>query len=277
MRTVSPSTLPLTLVILLAELAVGGLWVLLLAQVRGDATPGFIKFSAVMMFVVAVIAFVVAVAVSVGKDVDGYPLHESAMGPARVALASTFGAATLYAYATIRDHRLPALVLGAATSVLGLITLAFLARVVSGPTWGLPLVLASLVIGSLVVGFAGLGRTLGHWYLVTPRLPEKPLRELTGLLVIVMVVQALFLIPALLLPHDTVHTSVHHAITSNMFFYLRVGFGLAFPALLAWRAYESSCVRAMQSATGLLYIAMVLVICGEVVAKGLMFTSGVPN
>ena len=46
---------------------------------------------------------------------------------------------------------------------------------------------------------------------------------------------------------------------------------------LVWMAYDSSGVRAMQSATGLLYIAMALVLSGEVVGKGLMFVSGVPN
>ena len=61
-----------------------------------------------------------------------------------------------------------------------------------------------------------------------------------------------------------------------MFFYLRIdSAGVSGAAGLM--AYDSSKVRGMQSATGLLYIAMVLVICGEVVAKGLMFTSGVPN
>lgn len=273
----SASSLPLTLVILLAELAVGGIWVLLFAQVRGQSTDSFIKFCAVMMFVIAAIAFLVAAAVSVDSDVDGYPLRRSAMDEARWALAAVFAASTLYAYATIRDHQLAAYGLGGLAGLAGLVSLFFLARLVAEPTWGLPLVLASFVIGSLVVGFAGLGMTLGHWYLVTPRLPEKPLRELTGLLFIVMIVQALFLVPALLLPHDTVDTSVDKEITSNIFFYLRVGFGLAFPGLLAWMAYDSAGVRANQSATGLLYIAMVLVICGEVVAKGLMFTSGVPN
>ena len=58
---------------------------------------------------------------------------------------------------------------------------------------------------------------------------------------------------------------------------MRVAFGLAFPMLLVWMAYDSAGVRAMQSATGLLYIAMALVLAGEVVGKGLMFTSGVPN
>jgi len=58
---------------------------------------------------------------------------------------------------------------------------------------------------------------------------------------------------------------------------LRVGLGLGFPAVLGWMAYDSSGARAMQSATGLLYLAMVLVICGEVVANGLLFVSAVPN
>jgi hypothetical protein len=73
-------------------------------------------------------------------------------------------------------------------------------------------------------------------------------------------VQALFIVLALLLPHDTIHSSVHTGILSNLFFWLRVGLGLGFPAVLGWMAYDSSGVRAMQSATGLLYIAMVLVI-----------------
>jgi hypothetical protein len=273
----SPDSLPLTLVIVLAECTAGGLWVLLFAQARGDSAPSFVKFSAVMMFVVAAIAFFVAAAVSVGDDVDGYPLNDGSMSGARWSAAAAFGASALYAYATVREHRSAAFALGGVASAAGLVALGFLADVAGGPAWGYPLVLASLVIGSLVVGFAGLGMTLGHWYLVTPRLPEKPLRELTGLLFLAMVVQAVFLVPALILPHDTVNTSVDNTISSNVFFYLRVSFGLAFPALLAWMAYDSSGVRAMQSATGLLYIAMVLVICGEVVAKGLLFTSGVPN
>jgi len=128
-----------------------------------------------------------------------------------------------------------------------------------------------------VAGSVGLAMVLGHWYLVTPRLPEQPLREMTGLLVVVMVLQMLLLVPALALPHDTVVTSVDTDILSNPFFYLRVGGGMVFAALLAWMAFDASGVRAMMSATGLLYIAMALVLAGEVVGRGLMFASGVPN
>jgi hypothetical protein len=116
----SPSSLPLTLVIVLVECAVGGLWVLLFTQARGDSTPSFIKFSAVMMFVVVVIAFLVAAVVSVDSDVDGYPLRNSFVGDARWALAAVFGASALYAYATVRDHRNAAFALGGLASALGL-------------------------------------------------------------------------------------------------------------------------------------------------------------
>jgi hypothetical protein len=134
-----------------------------------------------------------------------------------------------------------------------------------------------MAVGALVLGAVSLGMVLGHWYLVTPRLPEQPLREMTGFLLLVMVVQALLIIPAVALPRETFVSSVDTPILENPFFWMRVGGGVAFPMLLAWMAYDSSGVRAMQSATGLLYIAMALVLSGEVLAKGLLFVSAVPN
>jgi hypothetical protein len=118
---------------------------------------------------------------------------------------------------------------------------------------------------------------LGHWYLVTPRLPEAPLREMTGLLVLLTIAQAVLIAVALALPRDDVDTSVDTDILSNPFLWLRVGLGLVFPGVLAWMAYDSTSVRAMQSATGLLYIAMVLVFCGQIVGIGLLLGSAVPN
>ena len=58
---------------------------------------------------------------------------------------------------------------------------------------------------------------------------------------------------------------------------MRVGGGLAFPFALSYMAFDSSGVRAMQSATGLLYIAMALVLSGEILAKGLLFATAVPT
>jgi hypothetical protein len=92
-----------------------------------------------------------------------------------------------------------------------------------------------------------------------------------------MTLQAVLIVASLALPRDVIQGSVDTPILENPFLWMRLGFGLAFPALLVWMAWDSSGARAMQSATGLLYIAMALVLCGEVVAKGIMFASGVPN
>jgi hypothetical protein len=273
----SAEALPYTLLIVLAELTIGGLWVLLAAQARGQSAASFIKFGAASVFVMAAFTFWVAAKIHVGDEVDGYPLDSSYMPAARVALVLVFALSLPYTLLTVREARRASLAAGAAASLAGLAAVVLLAQVFAIPTWGYAGTLLSLVIGALAVGAVSMGMVLGHWYLVTPRLPEQPLREMTFLLLVVMAIQALLIIPALALPHDAVTNSVDTPILQNPFFWMRVGGGLAFPMLLAYMAYDSSGVRAMQSATGLLYIAMALVLSGEVLAKGLLFVSAVPN
>ena len=273
----SPESLPYALLIVLVEFTVGGFWVLALCDARGNAASSFIKFGAVLTLIMAASTFFVAVQVNIGDEVDGYPLDSSGIDELQASLAAVFALSGLYAAAALSEHRLPSLIFGALGGIAGLVAIGLLTTVISIPTWGSPLVFASLVIGALAVGAVSMGMILGHWYLVTPRLPEAPLREMTGLLLVVMVLQALLIAASLALPRDTIESSVTTPILENPFLWMRIGFGLAFPALLVWMAYDSSGARAMQSATGLLYIAMALVLCGEVVAKGLMFASAVPN
>lgn len=269
--------LPFTLLILLVEFTVGGLWVLWLADLRGRSAASFVKFGAAMVFVMAALTFWLAAKLTVHHDVDGYPLDASYMPAARIALAMVFGLSLPYALLSLPQARAARLLAGGAASLAGLAAMALLAQVFALPTWGYAGVLLSMVVGGLVVGGVSMGMVLGHWYLVTPRLPEQPLREMTAFLFVAMIVQGLLIIPALALPRDAVANAVHTPILQNPFFWLRVGGGLAFPMLLVWMAYDSSRVRAMQSATGLLYIAMALVLSGEVLGKGLLFVSAVPN
>jgi len=274
---ISAQALPFTLLIVLVEFTVGGLWVLWAAHVRGQSAASFVKFGAGMVAVMAVLTFWLAAKLTVDDEVDGYPLDPSYMPEARVALALVALLSLPYAFLTIRDSRRSSLVAGGAASLAGLAAVGLVAQVFALPTWGYIGTLLAFVVGGLVVGAVSMGMVLGHWYLVTPRLPERPLREMTFFLLLAMVVQALLIIPALALPRDTIANAVDTPILENPFFWMRVGGGLAFPMLLAWMAYDSSGVRAMQSATGLLYIAMALVLSGEVLAKGLLFVSAVPN
>jgi hypothetical protein len=274
---ISAQALPFTLLIVLVEFTVGSLWLLWAAHLRGQSAASFVKFGAGMAVVMAVLTFWLAAELSVDDEVDGYPLDPSYMPEARAALAILFALSVPYALLTLREARVPSLIAGGAASIAGLVAIAFLAQVFALPTWGYVGTLLAFVVGGLVVGAVSMGMVLGHWYLVTPRLPEQPLREMTFFLLVAMGVQALLLIPALALPRDTIANATETPILENPFFWMRVAGGLAFPMLLTWMAYDSSGVRAMQSATGLLYIAMALVLSGELLAKGLLFVSAVPN
>jgi hypothetical protein len=121
--------------------------------------------------------------------------------------------------------------------------------------------------------------TLGHWYLVTPRLPERPLNELTLLLLVVVAVQAVLVIVNVIVPAHEIPVgpdTTQVSLGANLWFWLRVGVGLVFPLALAFMAWQSSIVRAMMSATGLLYLAMGAVLAGEVLARALLFTTAKP-
>lgn len=276
----SAEALPHTLLILLVEFTIGCLWVTCAAHCRNTSAVSFIKFSAGMTATMAAITLFVAAQINIEDEVDGYPLDPDYMDGALYALAAVFGLSTLYAVTALREVRAPALALATLASVAGLIALGFLAQVFSLPTWGWPLTFLSLTVGAIVVGGVSMGMILGHWYLVTPRLPEQPLREMTFVLLVAMGVQAVLLVLALALPHDALDNGSgvwDGPILENPFFWMRVAGGIAFPALLVWMAYDSSGVRAMQSATGLLYIAMALVLAGEVLGRGLLFVSAVPN
>jgi hypothetical protein len=274
---ISAQALPFTLLIVLVEFTVGGLWVLWAAHLRGQSAASFVKFGAGMVLVMAALTFWLAAKLTVDDEVDGYPLDPSYMPEARWALALTAVLSIPYSLLTLRQARIPSLVAGGAASIAGLVAVAFLAQVFAVPTWGYAGTFLAFVVGGLVVGGVSMGMILGHWYLVTPRLPEQPLREMIFVLLVAMGVQAILIIPALALPRDTIANAVETPILENPFFWMRVAGGLAFPMLLIWMAYDSSGARAMQSATGLLYIAMALVLSGEVLAKGLLFVSAVPN
>jgi|SRR5581483_7427275 len=273
----NPEALPYTLLILLAEFTIGCLWLLWFTDLRGAVISSFVRFSAAMCALMAVFTLIVARQMDVPSIVDGYPLNTAYVGPTRVALAVLLGLSVPYAIATLVAPRRVALVLGGVASLAGLVALGIMAQVFAPPVWGYAGIFASLVVGALAVGGVSMGMILGHWYLVTPRLPEQPLREVTVLLMVALALQLVILLPNVALPHDHIPTSTEITLGLSPFFWMRIAGGIAFPLVLTYMAYDSSSMRAMQSATGLLYLAMALVLSGEVLAKALMFVTGVPG
>jgi len=72
--------------------------------------------------------------------------------------------------------------------------------------------------------------------------------------------------------------SFRHYILSvdGVFFWQRVLFGLAGPAVLSYLTWETAKIRATQSATGILYVDFFTVMVGEVLAKYIVLATHVP-
>jgi len=270
--------LPYTVLLIFAEFTAGSLVAVLIADARGMVAASFVKLSAVIIVMGAALALLSAVNVS-GDEFEGYRLDESLFGPARGIFVALLVLSVAYAALVLGERRRPSFAIGALAAAAGFAGLGLLAYQISAPAWGFAGVLLSLLAGALALGLVSESMILGHWYLVSPKLPGRPLQELTFLLLAVLVVQGALMIvnaavPAREVPEST--ALLAGSLSSNPAFWLRVGVGLLFPLALAYMAWQSSNEHAMMSATGLLYIAVGAVFVGEVLARGLLFVTAAP-
>lgn len=277
----SVAALPFATFLLMLEFAVGTHLVLLVPQVRGggDVSPGFLKMGAVMGLSGALLAALVLPALPTGGDVGGYRLDDGFIPAMRVAVLVFTVLSVVVNLFIWRNKFIAGRTVNFVCSAAALVCLALVAAVLRLPTWGYAGALVSLLAGAASLGAVSLGMTLGHWYLVTPRLPERPLNELTLLLMGAVAVQSVLVAINILLPvRETPLNSEIDPVSlgANIWFWLRIGVGLAFPLALAFMAWQSSIIRAMMSATGLLYLAMGAVLAGEVLARALLFTTAKP-
>lgn len=270
--------LPFSLLILLTELSVGSLILLVIWDARSILTPAFVKTTAAILLAFALLPFLIAINITTVDEVDGYPLDSDLMPALRIALGVFLALHVPYVLAALRESKLASLIAGGVASIAGLVSIVFLAQLVALPTWGLVATLISLLVGTAVVGAVSLGMVLGHWYLVTPRLPDRPLTQMTLFGVVVIAVQAVLIIVNLAIPVriEPAGSASDIALTANPVFWMRIGPGLIFSFVLVFMAWQSSRIHAMQSATGLLYLAMGAVLGGEAVARGLMFVTAIP-
>ena len=164
--------------------------------------------------------------------------------------------------------------LGWALSAMALAALGLTAAMLEGSPRAL--LALSLLAGSLAVGLAAVGLTLGHWYLVTPRLPSRPLNELTGAFLVVVLIQLLLFGIALAVAVETPMGGRDRALADDVTFWLRIVVGFGLPLVFGWMAFVTSRMRSMMAATGLLYLTTAAVLAAEIAARALMFESGRP-
>ena len=134
--------------------------------------------------------------------------------------------------------------------------------------------LVQLLVLAVVTGGSLAAVVLAHWYLVTPRISERPLILATRTLFWAIVVQLLLFV--VWLATGIPSGEPFGALTgpNAVFVWLRLVVGLLFPLALVWMAWRTALTRSMESATGLLYIELALVMASTIVATGLAIGEG---
>ncbi len=260
---------------LLTALAIGSFGVVVLARLRTDATRGFLAFTAACSVVFALLAWLSDGALP--ATLGGSPVSADAAwdGPRRLALALFGFAAAAYVIALARGHRAPvvaAVGLGAAGATLAAAALAW-----GGGSLGAVPLLLQFVVLAIATGGVFAAMILGHWYLVTPKLPEAPLILIARALLATVALQVVLFGVWVATGAGPAGVSPFGVLVGPwaMFVWLRLIVGLVFPLIVSWAAVKTARTRSMESATGLLYINVGSIAAGTILAAGLYFGAGV--
>jgi hypothetical protein len=286
-----------TLFLFLAHLGIG--IILSLAFVARAAGVKFFRFNAGMA------AVLIAIALAFRPDVGGGGMPAVALGllAATEALAVFYWATIGRAFTRYRTFIL------AAASIAGVVTLVAQAlamdtavasnvgsgfsritteAIASGAAASVSRIpFAAMTIASFLTSAAFLGgactaMVLGHWYLVLPSMEVSYLQSIVKLHIVSMVLRVVVVVAvvfvAIALWEPGLGPSFRHYIlsVSGVFFWQRVLFGLAGPAVLSVLTWETAKIRSTQSATGILYVDFFTVVVGEVLAKYLLLATRVP-
>lgn len=172
----------------------------------------------------------------------------------------------------------------AAASLAGLVALVAQALAASSSlaVTTQALTVASFLSSTALLGGTCTAMTLGHWYLIIPSMQVSHLQSMVKIHMASMAVRIAVVSAAVIFAIATwqpgLGPSFRHYIlsVSGVFFWQRVLFGLAGPALLSYLTWETAKIRSTQSATGILYVDFFTVVVGEVLAKYLLLATNVP-
>ena len=148
-----------------------------------------------------------------------------------------------------------------------------------GPIW----LAVGLLLGALLFGAVYWAMNVGHWYLVSTSLPFGLLVRATEAYAVLAALRALYAIVALGLVARGSTGDAGEALAGlldpmrdGFFFWSRVLWGLVAPLALAPFVVKTARMKSNQAATGLLYVGLVFVLVGELLASYLTRRSGLP-
>jgi protein NrfD len=268
----------------LAHLGVGIAFTLLF--VDREAGVKFFRFNGGLAAVLLGIALAFRYqAVTMRIDAPGIGASSVVVSLSDIALLVSAGI-TLFYWATIgRVFTRARTAILAAAAIAGLIAIAVQGLEISSGSSSPVVVLTvlSFLTSALMLGGACTAMILGHWYLVIPSMEVSYLQAIVKghiasmLARVVVVGAAVWFAIATYQPESGVPSFRHYIMSvDGIFFWQRILFGLAGPAILSYLTWETAKIRSTQSATGILYVDFFTVVVGEVLAKYIVLATHVP-
>ena len=320
-------TLPLVLFIVMTELSIGAFTVLFVLDWRNEVKRSFLITYGLIYIVLTGLTYLFQQSFSPPNLLNSFPLLDKAwtgyetlplllflllMLPYNFFLWLDKGAGVngkdLQGEERKRSARMRLLRLlsGGLTALAGLTTLfvmAMIYRPVASSNIGGVFTVASFFAAALALGGVMTAMWLGHWYLVTPALSEKPLQFATTLVLLGVLAQVIFAVTAGPATTNAVNTTattpaavatatataatpapntqvkpasvpVVTPLSADAIGWLRVLVSFVIPLVLGAIAWKLIRDRSFQSATGMLYLVVVCTLAGEAIARGL-FLMGV--
>ncbi len=313
-------TLPLTLFIVMTELSVGAFAVLFVLDWRNEVKRSFLITYAIIYLFLTGLTYLFQQSFSPPELLNTYAQLDKAwtgylslplllflllMLPYNLFLwldrnAGVDGKGKQKEQAQPSRLRLLRLISGALTVLAGLTTLfviAMIYRPLAAANLGGAFTIASFFAAALALGGVMTAMWLGHWYLVTPALSEKPLQFATTLVLLGVLAQVIFAItagpsttytntaptstPTITATPTTAVTPPTNSqtrpagvpvvapLSTDAIGWLRILISFVLPLVLGGLAWKLIRDRSFQSATGMLYLVVVCAIAGEAIARGL--------
>ena len=147
---------------------------------------------------------------------------------------------------------------------------------VAAMAYGLTAITSALVLG-LVSG----AMLFGHWYLIDLEMPVDYLRSFVRLLGIALVADLIALGLAIAMPAVVgsagAAAAVHELFAAHLgLLGFRLLLGPVATIVLVWMCWQTLKIPETRAATGLLYIAIMSVLVGEMLGRFILFRTGIP-
>src|SRR5688572_6012003 len=241
----------------LLQFAVGSLFAALISDSGGKVTPGFLRQAAVATLFGAFLAWTLS-----GRGAPGET--ESAL----VLLLLS----AVYTVLQFTGKRSARLWLGWLGLLAGIVAIVLAAGARPSPSLGPRLTGLASAASAVALGTSVMALVLGHWYLVTPRLSAVPLRVLCDLAVLSLVALTGFALWYVLERPAATAFGVDSAWFrwSGFVSVTLVPIGITIAARICCQEWPRG--RAIQAATGLLYITAAMVLAGALAGNMVLLT-----